>query len=130
MMAPVLLLQAQRAGPSRAESIRALAVLERLATSAGNLDAGLARQLTDALLPILATASGSAKRAARADEAAALRVLGTLAAVWSQLAPAAGLPCTPLLSCSTPWCLLRWLSPFWLHSVPKRRWVYVHTTHT
>ena len=82
--------QAPRAGPSMADCIRAHAVPERLATSRGALNAGLARQLSDALLPILATAFGSAVHGARGDEAATLRVLGTLAAVGSQLAPASG----------------------------------------
>lgn len=82
-------------GPSRLDSLRALAVLERLASTCEATHPAMARQLTDALLPILAAPAGGGARRAAAGEAAKLRVLGTLRAVWCQLAssPDAGPGC-------------------------------------
>lgn len=76
-------------GLTRADALRALAVLERVAAGGGTAAPDLAQQLSDALLPIL-TPGNSHSRGKRADEAAAVRVLGVLAAVWSQAAEAGG----------------------------------------
>ena len=46
----------------------------------------LVMQLSDALLPILATSAGSGRRRTRGDDAATLRVLGVLAAIWAKAA--------------------------------------------
>ena len=72
-------------GPTRADALRALSILERIAAG-GAVDAPqIALQLSDALLPILAAGGGR-----RGDEAAAVRVLGVLGAVWSEAAEAGG----------------------------------------
>lgn len=82
--------------PSRKESLRALSILERLASrlgGSGNAEAygELALQLSEALLPMLAQASGNGgRRGSPGVEAAMLRVLGVLAAVWSSSATADG----------------------------------------
>ena len=77
-------------GPSRADALRALAVLERVAAGGGTAAPDLAQQLSDALLPILIPGNKNGRGGRRADEAAAVRVLGVLAAVWSQAAEAGG----------------------------------------
>ncbi|BDA46528.1 probable small subunit processome component 20 homolog [Coccomyxa sp. Obi] len=76
-------------GPTRADALRALAVLERVAAGGGTAAPDLAQQLSEALLPIL-TPGNNHGRGKRADEAAAARVLGVLGAVWSQAAEAGG----------------------------------------
>jgi hypothetical protein len=84
-------------GPSRKDSLRALSILERLAGRLCNTegtpgsDTGLPLQLSEALLPLLAHGHGNSaggRRGSRGDEAAALRVLGVLAAVWRGAASA------------------------------------------
>ena len=85
-------MQAAQKGPSRADSLRALAILERLASVQDqNTDGTLVIQLSDALLPILATSAGAGRKHTRGDEAATLRVLGSLAAIWSRAAES-GMP--------------------------------------
>ena len=85
-------LQAAQKGPSRADSLRALAILERLAAVQDQDPEGaLVMQLSDALLPILATSAGAGRKHSRGDEAATLRVLGALAAIWSRAAES-GMP--------------------------------------
>ena len=79
--------QAAQRGPSRTESLRALSILERLAAMEDHSPSrGLVMQLSDALLPILATSAGSGHRRTRGDDAAMLRVLGVLAAIWTKAA--------------------------------------------
>ncbi len=91
-------MQAAQKGPSRADSLRALSILERLASVQDqDPDGALMMQLSDALLPILATSTGAGRKRTRGDEAATLRVLGALAAIWSkatQSASSGGNPCT------------------------------------
>ena len=53
---------------------------------AQNPDGALVLQLSGALLPILATSAGAGRKHMRGDEAATLRVLGALAAIWSRAA--------------------------------------------
>ncbi len=80
--------QVAQRGPTRADALRALSILERIAAGGAAAGADMALQLSDALLPILAPGGGRAGK--RGDEAAAVRVLGVLAAVWSQSAEAGG----------------------------------------
>lgn len=78
-------LQAAQKGPSRADSLRALSILERLASVEDQAaDGVLVLQLSDALLPILAISANVGRKRTRGDEAAMLRVLGVLAAIWSK----------------------------------------------
>ena len=80
-------MQATQRGPSRAESLRALSILERLAAMEDHSPSrGLVMQLSDALLPILAASAGSGRKRACGDDAAMLRVLGVLAAIWAKAA--------------------------------------------
>ena len=80
-------LQAAQKGPSRADSLRALSILERLASVEDQAaDGALVLQLSDALLPILAISANAGRKRSRGDEAATLRVLGVLAAIWSKVA--------------------------------------------
>ena len=80
-------MQAAQRGPSRTESLRALSILERLAAVEDHSPSrGLVMQLSDALLPILATSAGSGRRRTRGDDTATLRVLGVLAAIWAKAA--------------------------------------------
>ena len=80
-------LQAAQKGPSRADSLRALSILERLASVEDQAaDGVLVLQLSDALLPILAISANAGRKRTRGDEAAMLRVLGVLAAIWSKAA--------------------------------------------
>ena len=80
-------LQAAQKGPSRADSLRALSILERLASVEDQAaDGALVLQLSDALLPILAISANAGRKRTRGDEAATLRVLGVLAAIWSKAA--------------------------------------------
>ncbi len=83
------LCQVAARGPTRADALRALAVLERVAADVGTAAPDLAQQLSNALLPIL-TPGNSHGRGKRADEAASARVLAVLAAVWSRAAEAGG----------------------------------------
>ena len=67
--------------------LRALAILERLASVHDQDPEGaLVLQLSDALMPILATSAGAGRKHTRGDEAATLRVLGALATIWSRAA--------------------------------------------
>ena len=80
-------MQAAQKGPSRADSLRALTVLERLASVQDQeANGSLVMQLSDALLPILATSAAAGRKHTRRDEAATLRVLGALSAIWSRAA--------------------------------------------
>ena len=79
--------QAAQRGPSRAESLRALSILERLAAMDDHSPSrALVMQLSEALLPILVTSTGSGRKRTRGDDAAMLRVLGVLAAIWAKAA--------------------------------------------
>lgn len=82
--------QRGRQGPSKGDALRALAVLERLAGGANAADAGVAARLTEALLPMLGSCGGKGRGKGAAGEAAALRTLGVLAALWAQLGAAPG----------------------------------------
>ncbi len=80
-------MQAAQKGPSRADSLRALTILERLASVQDQeANGSLVMQLSDALLPILATSAAAGRKHTRGDEAATLRVLGALSAIWSRAA--------------------------------------------
>ena len=80
-------MQPAQKGPSRADSLRALAILERLASVPDQNPGGvLVMQLSGALLPILATSAGAGRKHTRGDEAATQRVLRALAAIWSRAA--------------------------------------------
>ena len=80
-------MQAAQKGPSRADSLRALTILERLASVQDQNPGGaLVMQLSGALLPILATSAGAGRKHTRGDEAAMQRVLRALAAIWSRAA--------------------------------------------
>lgn len=84
------IVQAGQKGPSRAESLRALSILERMAAVGDqDSDGTLVLQLSDALLPILVTSAGAGRKHGRGDEAATLRVLGALAAIWTKAAQSA-----------------------------------------
>lgn len=84
--------QAAAKGPTRGDALRALSILERLAAAGGTASPAAALQLSDALLPILAPPAGGGGRCGkrRTDEAAAVRVLRVLAAVWSRAVEAGG----------------------------------------
>ncbi len=87
-----VVVQAAQKGPSRADSLRALAILERLASVQDqDADGPLVMRLSGALLPILATSAAAGRKHTRGDEAATLRVLGALAAIWSRAAES-GMP--------------------------------------
>lgn len=86
-MSRSVVMQAAQKGPSRADSLRALTILERLASVQDQSpDGALVMQLSDALLPILVTSAGAGRKHTRGDEAATLRVLGALAAIWRRAA--------------------------------------------